>query len=81
MTWPVDSYRWEGPRTRSGLSQDVVKQHRTIGPYLNSLIRTGFVLQHVEEWGPTDQQVLERPELAVERERPVFLLVAAQKST
>ncbi|RJF71800.1 class I SAM-dependent methyltransferase [Deinococcus cavernae] len=81
VTWPVDGYRREGPRTRSWLSQDVVKQHRTIGTYLNSLIQTGFVLQHVEEWGPTDQQVLERPELAVERERPMFLLVAAQKRT
>ena len=79
-TWPVDSYQSEGPRTRPWLSQDVVKQHRTIGTYLNLLIQTGLVLRHVQEWGPTDQQVRERPELAEERERPMFLLVAAQKN-
>lgn len=81
MTWPLDSYQSEGPRTRPWLSQDVVKQHRTIGTHLNLLIQTGFALRHVADWEPTDEQVHERPELAVERERPMFLLVAARKTT
>jgi hypothetical protein len=57
----------------------VVKQHRTLGTTLNLLIRQGFAIAHVEEWGPSDAQVAAQPELAEERERPMFLLVAADR--
>jgi SAM-dependent methyltransferase len=77
--WPVDSYQIEGPRTTDWLAKGVVKQHRTIGTYLGLLIRLGFRISHVEEWGPTDEQVSARPELAEERERPMFLLLAARR--
>ena len=78
-TWPVDGYLTEGPRTTDWLAPGVIKQHRTVGTYLNLLIRLGFNLLHVEEWGPSVQQVKERPEWAEERERPMFLLIAAQR--
>lgn len=78
-TWPVDGYQSEGPRTTDWLAKGVVKQHRTIGTLLNMLIRTGFAISHVEEWGPTDEQIAARPELAEERERPMMLLVAARR--
>ena len=78
-TWPVDSYLVEGPRTTNWLAEGVIKQHRTIGTTLNLLIRLGFTISHVEEWGPTDEQIAVKPELAEERERPMFLLVAAQR--
>ncbi len=79
-TWPVDSYQAEGPRRTNWLADGVIKQHRTLGTTLNLLIRQGFALAHVEEWGPTDDQVAARPELAEERERPMFLLIAADRS-
>jgi hypothetical protein len=47
---------------------------------LDLLIRQGFSIQHVEEWGSIDAEIAARPELAEERERPTFLLVAAQKA-
>lgn len=78
-TWPVDSYQMEGPRVTNWLAQGVVKQHRTIGTTLNLLIRTGFTITHVEEWGPTEAQVAAIPALAEERERPMFLLVSARR--
>ncbi|KYF69096.1 class I SAM-dependent methyltransferase [Sorangium cellulosum] len=78
-TWPVDSYLAEGPRTTDWLAEGVVKQHRTIGATLNALLRAGFAIAHVEEWGPTEALLAARPELAEERERPMFLLVAAQR--
>jgi SAM-dependent methyltransferase len=77
--WPLDSYQVEGPRTTDWLAKGVVKQHRTIGTTLNLLIRLGFVISHVEEWGPTDEQIAAQPELAEERERPMFLLIAADR--
>jgi hypothetical protein len=43
------------------------------------LLRLEFALSHVEEWGPTDEQVASRPGLADERHRPPFLLVAARR--
>jgi SAM-dependent methyltransferase len=78
-TWPVDRYLEEGPRTTDWLTKGVIKQHRTIGTYLTLLLRLGFSIAHVEEWGPTDAQIAMRPPLADERQRPAFLLVAARR--
>lgn len=78
-TWPVYSYQVEGPRSTNWLAEGVIKQHRTIGSLLNLLIAAGFTISHVEEWGPSAEQLLTRPELAEERDRPMMLLVAAQR--
>ena len=78
-TWPVDSYLIEGPRTTDWLAKGVIKQHRTLGTYLNLLIRAGFTITHVEEWGPTDAQIAAEPTLADEAQRPTFLLLAARR--
>jgi hypothetical protein len=75
----VDSYAVEGPRRTDWLADGVIKQHRTIGTTLNALIAQGFTIAHVEEWAPTDAQVAARPALAVERQRPPFLLVSARR--
>ncbi|WP_428493159.1 class I SAM-dependent methyltransferase [Rhodopila sp.] len=76
--WPLDSYLNEGRRISDWLAKGVIKQHRTIGTTLNMLIHTGFTITHVEEWGPTARQIDAMPELAEERERPMFMLIAAQ---
>ncbi|WP_243136362.1 methyltransferase domain-containing protein [Janthinobacterium tructae] len=73
--WPVDSYQQQGPRVSDWLAPGVIKQHRTLGTTLNALIHAGFQLEHVEEWGPTDEQVAQQPALAEELERPMLLLV------
>jgi len=77
--WPIDRYLEEGPRQTDWLAKGVIKQHRTIGTTLNLLLAAGFTLDHVEEWSPTDAQIAARPALAQERDRPMFLLVAAHK--
>lgn len=64
-------------RARVDTADGTVKHHRTMGTTLNLLIRQGFAIRHVEERGPTDTQATARPELAVERDRPMFQLVAA----
>jgi SAM-dependent methyltransferase len=78
-TWPLDGYLREGPRTTDWFAPGVVKHHRTIGTTLNSLIRVGFTITHVEEWRPTDEQISANPHWAKELDRPMFLLVAAQR--
>ncbi|MGK5040311.1 class I SAM-dependent methyltransferase [Janthinobacterium sp. GB1R12] len=74
--WPVDSYQQQGPRVSDWLAPGVIKQHRTLGTTINALLQAGFQLEHVEEWGPSDEQVAQQPALAEERERPMLLLVA-----
>jgi SAM-dependent methyltransferase len=76
-TWPVDSYLDEGPRSTDWLAKGVIKQHRTLATYINMLIQIGFVIGHVEEWGPTEEQIAAQPDWADERQRPPFLIVAA----
>ena len=49
-TWPIDSYLDEGPRSTDWLAKGVIKQHRTLGTYLDMLLRVGFAIGHVEEW-------------------------------
>ncbi|HEU0058676.1 MAG TPA: class I SAM-dependent methyltransferase [Hyphomicrobiaceae bacterium] len=75
--WPVSDYLREGERSTDWLAKGVIKQHRTIATYVGLLLRQGLQLTHLEEWGPTPQQVAAQPALAIERERPPFLLLAA----
>ena len=77
--WPVDRYLDEGPRSTDWLAKGVIKQHRTLATYINALLRSGFALRHVEEWGPTEEQIAARPQFADEHQRPPFLLVAARR--
>jgi SAM-dependent methyltransferase len=78
-TWPLDSYLEEGLRSTDWLAKGVIKQHRTLATYVNMLIRLGFVIRHVEEWGPTQEQIAATPSWAGERQRPPFLLIAARR--
>ena len=76
-TWPIDRYLDEGPRETDWLAKGVIKQHHTLATYLNALAGAGFRIARVEEFGPTDEQIAAHPDWAVERERPMFLLVKA----
>jgi SAM-dependent methyltransferase len=76
--WPVDGYLDEGPRSTDWLTKGVIKQHRTLATYINMLVRLGFAIGHVEEWGPTRQQIASHPCWADEHQRPPFLLMAVR---
>lgn len=78
--WPLDAYLDEGPRTRDWLVPGVIKQHRTPGTYLNTLLRHGFALNHIEEWGPPAEAIATHPEWAVDHQRPP-LLISARRPT
>src|SRR5882757_6409127 len=72
-------YLDEGPRTSDWLAQGVVKQHRTLATMLNLLAGAGFSLRHVEEWGPTREQIAAHPEWKIEHRQPSFLLVSVRR--
>jgi SAM-dependent methyltransferase len=79
QTWPLNRYLDEGARRTHWLGSDVTKYHRTTASYVNALIAHGFTIAALDDWGPSAAQIAERPELAEERDRPAFLLVAARR--
>lgn len=78
--WPLDRYLVEGERITNWFVDGVVKQHRTVATYVNSVIDAGFTLDRIVEWGPTADEVASRPELADDRHRPWFLLLRATRT-
>jgi len=77
--WPLDHYLVEGERVRHWFVDGVVKEHRTVATYVNSLIDAGLAVARLVEWGPSLADVESRPELADELHRPWFLLLSATK--
>ncbi len=79
LHWPVDHYQEEGPRQASFLEHEVVKYHRTVATYVNTLIDSGFTLTKLSEPQPTQELLDKHPEWQDETRRPMFLLIAAVK--
>jgi len=77
--WPVDRYQEEGERHYAWFVDDVLKYHRTVATYLNTLMDHGLTLRRVLEPEAQPEFLGERPELADERRRPPLLVVAADK--
>jgi SAM-dependent methyltransferase len=77
--WPVDQYQQEGPRHTRWLADDVVKYHRTIATYVNTLIDSGFRISQLSEPQPAPETLIEQPDLKDDCRRPTFLLIAAIK--
>ncbi|CDN46765.1 class I SAM-dependent methyltransferase [Neorhizobium galegae] len=77
--WPVDGYSVEGRRATDWLAKGVVKYHRTIGTTLNTLIDGGFAIRRVIEWHPSPDQIAANPALAEEMDRPMILMVSAER--
>jgi SAM-dependent methyltransferase len=77
--WPLDGYLREGPRVTDWLAPGVVKQHRTIATYVDAVLRAGFELTALVEWGPSDDDLLAHPDWSRERDRSPFLLLAARR--
>lgn len=78
-SWAVNNYQNEGPRVSNWLADGVLKYHRTLSSLLNVLMAAGFNLRHINEWGPSADQLTATPALAEEAERPMLVLVSAQR--
>jgi 2-polyprenyl-3-methyl-5-hydroxy-6-metoxy-1,4-benzoquinol methylase len=76
----IADYLVEGRRVTNWVADGVVKYHRTIATMLNALRATGFELSAVNEWKPSDDQLVAHPEWReTELTRPMFLLVSVHK--
>ena len=76
--FPVDNYYCEGEREAVFLGERVVKYHRTLTTYLETLLRSGFALRHVVEPRPPEE-MMDLPGMRDEMRRPMMLLVSAEK--
>ncbi|KYQ90295.1 hypothetical protein DLAC_08898 [Tieghemostelium lacteum] len=50
IIWPLSNYNDEGERVSNWLVNGVIKQHRTIATYVNTLIKVGFRIEFMDEW-------------------------------
>ncbi len=78
-TWPVNNYAREGERRTDWFAKGVLKYHRRLSTTLNTLIDAGFTLGRLDEFSPTPEQIAAIPALEEELERPMMLLIAAEK--
>ena len=78
LHFPVDNYYYEGRREAFFLGEPVIKYHRTLTTYLNTLLQNGFELQHIIEPQPPED-MLELDGMKDEMRRPMMLLVSALK--
>ena len=77
--WPLDGYLDQGPRRTDWLAKGVIKHHRTVATYFNSLANAGFTISHLDEWGPTPEHIAAHPDWADDHQRPPFLLMSARR--
>jgi 2-polyprenyl-3-methyl-5-hydroxy-6-metoxy-1,4-benzoquinol methylase len=80
-SWPsngtyYDERWWRADRELSSLRREVGANHRTLSTYLNTLTRSGLVLDATAEPRPEESWTIERPAAAVQ---PVYLVVACQR--
>lgn len=57
LHFPVDNYYYEGKRIANFLGEDVVKYHRTITTYLNTLLINNFNINQIIEPQPSEEML------------------------
>ncbi|MNC20308.1 Malonyl-[acyl-carrier protein] O-methyltransferase [compost metagenome] len=80
LHWPLDRYHDEGPRKARFLEDDVIKYHRNIATYLNTLITSGFTVTKLSELQPTPEMLEQNAAWHEELRRPMFLLLSAVRN-
>lgn len=78
LHFPVDNYYYEGKREAIFLGEPVIKYHRTLTTYLNTLLENGFAIEHIVEPQPP-HDMMDMPGMKDEMRRPMMLLVSARK--
>lgn len=61
------------------LGEEVVKYHKTLTTYINSLLQTGFEICELIEPEPSKIMLDTIPEMKDELRRPMMLLISAKK--
>ncbi len=78
--FPVDRYFEEGVREANFLGESVVKYHRTLTTYLQTLLEAGFEITGVVEPQPPAHLLDTVEGMRDELRRPMMLIVSARKN-
>lgn len=78
LHFPIDNYYYEGIRTPLFLGEKIIKYHRTLTTYINTLLLNGFKLNQLIEPQPPEN-MLDIPGMKDELRRPMMLIVSASK--
>ena len=79
LHFPVDNYYYEGKRIAVFLGEKVIKYHRTLTTYLNTLLTNGFIINQVIEPQPPEN-MMDIPGMKDEMRRPMMLIVSATRN-
>ena len=79
LHFPVDRYFDEGLRHTHFLNEEIVKYHRTLTTYIQTLIQGGFEITGIAEPKPPEHLLKMYPSMADEFRRPMMLIVSARK--
>lgn len=80
LYWKIDDYFKEGQfEQRFGTADPVFGFHRTVSTYLNTLIKTGFIVEKVVEPKPSREQIDQYPAFEEDLRKPDFLIVKVKK--
>ncbi|HEX2865661.1 MAG TPA: class I SAM-dependent methyltransferase [Ignavibacteriales bacterium] len=78
--WPVDNYFIEGSREAVFLGHRIIKYHRTLTTYINSLINNGFIINKIIEPLPSKEMLEKNESMREEFRRPMMLIISAYKN-
>jgi SAM-dependent methyltransferase len=79
LHWPIDKYFDEGIRKSTFLGEEVMKYHKTLTTYVNSLIKSGFEVTELVEPRADAAFLKAYPSAKDELRRPMFLIISARK--
>jgi SAM-dependent methyltransferase len=79
LHFPVDNYFIEGHRKAVFLGEEVIKYHKTLTTYLNSLIKGGFEIAGVVEPQPSEDLLHTVKGMQNELRRPMMLIISSKK--
>ena len=74
----IHNYKFEGIRHTQWFIDDVIKYHRSVETYVNTLIDNGFTIVRLLEPEAIEDEIRKRPELREESRRPTFMLISAR---
>lgn len=79
LHFPVDYYFYEGKRETTFLGEKVIKYHKTLTTYLNTLMQKGFDITGVVEPQPSEHLLETVEGMKEELRRPMMLIVSGRK--
>lgn len=78
--WVVDRYFQTGKRNVNWMGGQVLKYHRTVEDYYQSLKQAGFIIQDLRESRPDALHIKDKKLLEKRSRIPLFLLFSAHKA-